>query len=73
MTKGREEQIKLRASYLNSLAVAIAAIGGFAPRGAAVLRPDEGAGRSVLLALICLAMSYVLHAVGRRLLKGLDE
>ena len=73
VTKTREEQIKLQAGYLNGLAVALAAIGGIAPLVAAVLRTDAAGWRSMALALICLAMSYVLHRVARRTLKGLDE
>lgn len=73
MSKAHEEQIKLRATYFNGLAIAVAAIGGVAPLVAAVLRPEAGAWRSPALAAICLTMSYVLHLVGRRTLKGLDK
>ena len=63
------EHVKLTATYLNGSAIAILAIGGFAPivalvSGASAIQPLT----SLLLAVMCLTISGSLHYIGRQLL-----
>lgn len=68
------ERRKLSATYLNGLAVAIFAVGGFAPFISAVLAGGAGA-QSPLLVLaimgVCWIMSGAIHSAARASLKGL--
>lgn len=68
----REERIKLRAAYLNGLAVAVAAVGGIAPMVSLLARSDANPFATALLALVCLATSGVLHWTASQLLGRLD-
>lgn len=66
------ERTKLTATWLNGVAVAILAVGGFAPMFTAIYSGHI----SLLLpigAAICFALSIALHYWARRTLKGLRE
>lgn len=58
------ERTKLTATFLNGLAVAIIAIGGFAPFVNGAWGWTKGG--------ICLAAGYGLHLLARAVLKGLQ-
>ena len=68
------EKAKLSATYLNGLAIAVMAVGGFAPL---VSFPFSGDGRSlwttVMVVVICIVISIALHLIARRVLAGLKE
>ncbi|HEX8165479.1 MAG TPA: amino acid transporter protein [Beijerinckiaceae bacterium] len=74
MSLVENEQAKLTATYLNGIAVAIAAVGGIAP-GVAFLVQDTGPGaaRVTFISLVCLSVSGVLHYAARRVLRRLRE
>lgn len=65
------ERTKLTATYLNGIAVAIFAVGGFAPL-VGWFNSGSGPGRPVIaLSVICILVSAGIHLAGRFLLKGL--
>jgi ABC-type Na+ efflux pump permease subunit len=66
------ESTKLSANYVNGVAIAIFAIGFFAPM-LSFLREGWGAQNifSNLLSVVCLLGSVTLHFVGRKVLKRL--
>ncbi|RDJ27287.1 amino acid transporter [Bosea caraganae] len=63
----QNEKTKLRATYLNGLAIAILAVGGFAPI-ASYLNSMAQAHYAVVLALAasCVVISFVIHKVAQR-------
>lgn len=63
----QNEKTKLRATYLNGLAIAILAVGGFAPI-ASYLSSAAQAHYAVVLALAasCVVISFVIHKVAQR-------
>ncbi len=64
------EQAKLTATYINGIAIALAAIGGIAPWIAFLLQPSPTGILSVSLSsVICFSVSLVLHSVALRVLK----
>lgn len=68
----RNERLKLSATYLNGIAIALIAVGGFAPSisvltGASVAQAWLAAG----LLGVCTSISVGLHLAASRLLKGL--
>jgi hypothetical protein len=66
------ERTKLTATYLNGVAIAIFAVGGFAPV-VAWLNSGTGPGAQVgTLALICIMVSAGIHLSARYMLKGLQ-
>lgn len=65
------ERLKLSATYLNGLAVAVFAVGGFAPFISATLADNPRFPPVLLLMVVCWIASGVLHSVARRSLKGL--
>jgi hypothetical protein len=75
MTNAREERIKLRANFLNTLAIAFFGLGGLA----AVISGHLGAAttaRFIATALFivgCCVASYALHSAADRTLKELDQ
>ncbi len=68
------EQVKLTATYLNGLAIAIFAVGGLAPLVAVVSGTVQaGAVQIVVLSTVCVAASLTLHLLARRSLKRLSQ
>ena len=68
------ERRKLSATYLNGLAVAIFAVGGFAPFISTVLASGAGAQNPFLVLAVmavCWLMSGAIHSAARASLKGL--
>jgi hypothetical protein len=64
------EKIKLTATWLNGLSIAIFAVGGFAP----LLSGIYQSGPTVFVAFVsavCLFVAGVLHVIGRRILEDL--
>jgi hypothetical protein len=68
------EQAKLSATYLNGVAIAVAAGGGIAPWVTLVAQDSgPGAGRLSLIGVVCFSLSGVLHYAARALLTKLRE
>jgi hypothetical protein len=67
------ERVKLTATYLNGIAIAIFAVGAFSPTVAlanGALQPSALL-RTIALAIVCLTTSAILHSAARRSLRGL--
>lgn len=64
------ERAKLTATYINGIAIAIFAVGSFAP--ALNTSPDRSVLTLALQIGICLAASLILHLIARRFLKRLS-
>jgi hypothetical protein len=70
----RNERLKLLATYLNGMAIAIFALGGLAP-SFSMLYGNAAAGSAVFLAFVtisCLVASAALHYVASLVLKRLS-
>lgn len=70
-TAVRNERTKLTATYINGIAIAVFAVGGFAP---AITTFNSGHGPSATLEImcsICFFASAALHLLARKILKGL--
>lgn len=68
----RNERLKLSATYLNGVAIAILAVGGFAPATAVVTGASAAASSlAFVLLLVCVGASVALHYTASDLLKGL--
>ena len=66
------EQAKLTATYLNCIAIALAAVGGIAPWVAFALQPSPTNVFAVALSsLSCFSVSLALHLVALRVLRRL--
>ena len=76
LTEAGREQIKLRASFLNGIAIATFAVGALGPITKAVLETPADqrviAG-GVAFGLVCLLISGVIHFIAYRYLKELDR
>ena len=75
MSLVQNERIKLTATYLNAVAVAIFAVGTFAPVVALVsgaVNPST-VGPTAILASVCVLTSLGLHLVARRSLGNLQS
>ncbi|TXM97281.1 amino acid transporter protein [Methylobacterium sp. WL64] len=69
------ERRKLSATYLNGLAVAVFAVGGFAPFISTVLTSGPGAQSPFLVLVVmavCWMVSGAIHSAARASLKGLQ-
>jgi hypothetical protein len=70
----RNEQAKLSATYLNGIAIALAAVGGIATWVSYLLQASPS---SVLLvaaiSVLCICLSASLHWIARKVLTGLRE
>lgn len=69
------ERRKLSATYLNGVAVAVFAVGGFAPFISTVLASSTGAQNPFLVLGvmgICWIVSGAIHSAARASLKGLQ-
>ncbi|TCQ25007.1 amino acid transporter [Rhizobium sp. PP-CC-3G-465] len=65
------ERTKLTATYLNGVAIAIFAVGGFAP-AIGWLNTGAAPGLTVaIVCLVCISSSVGLHFIERSVLKGL--
>ena len=76
MTPRQTEQVKLSATYLNGIAVAVFAVGGFAPLFAPVHpRFEDGTAFWVYISstLGCWIVSGSLHYRARRILDRLSD
>lgn len=69
----RNERLKLFATYLNGLAIAIFALGGLAPLFSFLYGSSQNASAGFvgLVGGICFFVSGALHLVGSFVLKGL--
>lgn len=68
----RNERRKLSATYVNGVAIAIFAVGGFAPLVSFTQSASLQLG-TIILALVCFGGSFTLHWLARRLLDGMEE
>ena len=76
LTDGGKEQVKLRASLLNSMAVTFFSIGVLAPIISSVyIRqiPQEQAFLAVATAAVCFAMTFGLHISASEHLREIDK
>lgn len=71
MTLVHNEQTKLTATWLNGIATAVLAVGGFAPTVAATVSSGTVPPFTALLARVCCAGSAVLHLLARLTLRRL--
>ncbi|ACM38019.1 MULTISPECIES: hypothetical protein [Rhizobium/Agrobacterium group] len=67
----RNERTKLTATYINGVAIAIFAVGGFAPVISTVNSGHGPNGNLALVCSICILASVALHLLARKILKGL--
>ena len=69
------ERLKLSATFLNGVAIAGLAIGGFTPAVQAMRAPGPPAewSRVLITAAVCFCGSVILHFAARSLLRGLRE
>ena len=65
------ERIKFTATYANGLAVAIFAVGGFAPFISTALSARPNFERILVTMAVCWIMSGVIHRVVRHALRNL--
>ncbi len=68
----RNEQRKLTAGFVNGIALAAIAVGGFA-QVATFAQGGQMTGSATIFALVCIAAAASLHFVARTALKGLEE
>jgi hypothetical protein len=68
----RNERLKISATYVNGIAIAVMAIGCFAPV-ISVAQSGQVALGPFGLAAICFTGSVILHWVARMLLGGMEE
>ena len=75
MSKARDEQIKLTATFLNGVAIAMGAVGGIAPLAAVTYGVPGSATfpATAVVGLGWLAGAVVLHLIARRSLRRLKE
>ena len=69
----RNERTKLTATYLNGVAIAVVAVGGFAPLITAANSVTALWTTIAPTSVICLFISGTLHLTARRILKGLKD
>ncbi|MGA0533486.1 amino acid transporter [Hansschlegelia sp. KR7-227] len=67
------ERLKLTATYVNGLAIAVAAVGGFAPIFSMLAAQTAPTWLLIVFVAVCFPFSIVLHLVARRALRGLRE
>jgi hypothetical protein len=69
------EQLKLSATYLNGIAIAVAATGVLGPLASQLIGTGTPAGvlQLVVFALSCTLVSGSLHYLARLVLRGLRE
>ena len=74
MSLVHNEKVKLTATYLNGLAIAVFAVGGLAPIVAIVSGTTQSvtATSVVILTSICVCLSAGLHLGARRTLRKLE-
>lgn len=76
LTDAGREQIKLRATFLNGIAIATFAVGTLTTLARALLDISEGhAGLAVgiTFSLVCFVISWAIHIVAYRHLRELDR
>jgi hypothetical protein len=72
----RNERRKLTAAWFNAIGTALMAVGVFAPVGSQIYGLGVDRADQTLVAkssVVCLAVSIVLHLIGRQLLGGLED
>jgi hypothetical protein len=68
----RNERRKLSATYVNGIAMALMALGGFTPV-IAFMQTGNFSVNTVMMVGVCFLGSGALHSLGRRILGGLEE
>jgi hypothetical protein len=70
----QNERVKLSATYLNGIAIAVFAVGCFAPLIASFSSTGHGLTlKATMLTFGCFVLSLILHYSARTLLKGLQS
>jgi len=67
------ERLKLAATFLNGLGIALFAVGGLAPVFSNLYGPNPPGFLLIFVSVICFASAFALHYAGSRLLKDLRE
>lgn len=67
------ERLKLTATYANGLAIAVFAVGGFAPIFGFLSAERSPNTAVIIFVAICFPMSVSLHLIARRALEGLRD
>lgn len=76
MNDAEKEKIKLRATFINGLAMGVVLIGAFTPITRAAYDPSithDAFAFMALLTLVCFALGFALHYYASRHLDGLDQ
>lgn len=76
LTDAQREKIKLRANYVNGMAVGTFTTGALSPIIAFAIRADSGDSHvqlSLLITVICFALSVALHLRATEALTELDR
>jgi len=68
----KNERLKLTATYLNGIAIAVFAVGGLAPVFTGVYGPGGLTPLHLILSAICFLASLGIHLMARAFLKGLE-
>lgn len=71
MTEGQKEQIKLRAAYINGIAVAVMAIGVIG-LGIAIMQ-KERIGLEIIIPGSAVQLSYLIHLGAMKVLESIDH
>lgn len=69
----QNERTKLTATYLNGIAIAVFAVGSFAPTVAALGAYTASPLTTRIVVTICLLASGALHLLARGVLRGLRD
>lgn len=72
MTLVHNERVKLTATYMNGMAIALVAIGGFAPLVSLASGGPANFGALAIVGFGCLGTSIALHSIARLFLGRLQ-
>ncbi|MEM6382948.1 MAG: amino acid transporter [Pseudomonadota bacterium] len=65
------ERVKLYATFLNGLGIALFAVGGLAPLFSSVYGPQGVQPATLIISLLCILVAFALHYGARRHLRRL--
>lgn len=76
MSDAEKEKVKLRAAFVNGLAIGVVLIGAFTPITRAAYDPTitkDALSFMVILTVVCFVLGFALHYYATRHLEGLDQ
>lgn len=65
------EQVKLLATFLNGMGLAIFAVGGLAPKFGSQINLDAGGFAKAGVSVVCFVVAFYAHVGGRKALRRL--